>query len=1002
MSPVESNKDVGPIRSHLYNYTFAKAEAEKGKNSKIIFRIDDSNREKHTKEKAMEIYRFFNETLGFQFDVTPDNAQQEIGQSVFQSERQEVYSKYLEELFDKHVAFIDKESGLVLFDIKRFIQEYSDTLEIDDLVKGKIKFKLEENLKRGQLFFPLMRSDKSALYHLSSVVDDAAFEVTHVIRGQDKLSIAEFQEMVRVSFGFEPKKYLHTPMLLDAEGRLPKGAVKFDDFLQKGIVPQALISYMISSGYGDPEAIYPSLEEFIKNFDYKKIHRNNGKFDSKRLDYINKKLLEEVTPDIYVNSIVLYLAKNNQAALAERLKTDDALDALLVSFRREPAEAVEILKSILVPEYEEIDDEKSSLLSILCDDLEKTGGEFPSAGKLHLDKKSVYNAMRWILVGRWAFPGIDKVFNYLKAHNLIDHRISLARSLIKKKGMEQEKYNSPENYEMKGEIVDRLFSEQLLSTNEIEKKYPPRELGQGAMVTRIAPSPTGFMHIGSLYTALVSERLAHQSEGIFYLRIEDTDKKREVEGASDLIAETLSHYQLQTDEGPNITGGEQGEYGPYKQSERAGIYKAYAKLLVEKGVAYPCFCSPEEIEEIRSQQELKRVQPGYYGEWAKWRDKPNEEILQAMNDNKPYVIRFKSDGNFNNKIFFHDILKGDRELAESQQDIVLIKSDGLPTYHFAHVVDDHLMGTTHVVRGDEWLSSVPLHLQLFKAMGWTAPKYGHLSPIQKIEGESRRKLSKRKDPEASVSYYDERGYPKDAVVEYLLNLANSNFEDWRKANRGKNYQEFPLAVEKMSGSSGALFDFIKLNDISKEIISRYSAEDIYKQGILWGEKYDLKLAEIMKENPDYTKRILNIERGIGVKTRKDITKWVDIREYIVYFFDQYFHINREDIARDLSGLDIANVKTIIQSFIRSYNENDPADTWFEKIKNIAREQSYAESAKMYKKEPSKYRGNVADVAKIFRVLLTGKTQTPDLYSIMQIMGKERVIKRLSILEETPK
>ena len=309
MSPTESNKKIGPIRSHLYNYAFAKGEAEKGKDSKIIFRVDDTDKEKHTKEKAEDIFRFFTDTLGFRFDITPHNAEKEIGQSVFQSERQEIYRGYLEELFDKHVAFIDKESGLVLFDIKKFIDQYEDTLEIDDLLKGKIKFKLEENLRRGQKFFPLMRSDKSALYHLASVVDDKTFGVTHVVRGQDKLSIAEFQEMVRVSLDLEPKKYLHTPMLLDAEGKMLKGAVKFDDFIKQGIVPHALISYMISSGYGNPEEMYPSLEKFIGDFDYNKIHKNSGKFDVSKLENINDKLIRKISPEVYFDSILLYLAK---------------------------------------------------------------------------------------------------------------------------------------------------------------------------------------------------------------------------------------------------------------------------------------------------------------------------------------------------------------------------------------------------------------------------------------------------------------------------------------------------------------------------------------------------------------------------------------------------------------------------------------------------------------------------------------------------------------------
>jgi glutamyl-tRNA synthetase len=558
---------------------------------------------------------------------------------------------------------------------------------------------------------------------------------------------------------------------------------------------------------------------------------------------------------------------------------------------------------------------------------------------------------------------------------------------------------NPTNNNMeKIKIIKELFPESLPTSNEIEKRYPPRELKDGAMVTRIAPSPTGFMHIGGLYAALISERLAHQTDGVFYLRIEDTDKKREVEGASELITESLEHYGIKIDEGETTSKQEIGQYGPYKQSERAEIYKTYVKSLVEKGQAYPCFSTNEELEEMRNIQEAQSVRPGYYKQWAKWRDKSDQEVLRALEEGKKFVIRFKSDGDFNNKIFIKDVLLGDRELSENDQDIVIMKSDGLPTYHMAHIIDDHLMGTTHVIRGNEWLSSLPLHLQLFKAMDWQPPKYGHIFPIQKMEDSSKRKLSKRKDPEANVAYYDEQGYPEDAIIEYLLNLANSNFEDWRKANPNKSNQTFALTLEKLSSSSGPLFDFNKLNDISKEVVAKYSAEEVYGNVLNWAKKYDTELAKIMEENSEYTKRILDIERSDAIKVRKDIGKWSDVKKEIWYFFDQTFHLTKEDTYHNLSGIDLRDVESIIKSFIESYNENDSKDEWFEKIKNISLEHSYAESAKAFKKSPEKYKGNVADVAKIFRVLLTGRTQTPDLYSIMQVMGKDRVLKRLSVWE----
>lgn len=558
--------------------------------------------------------------------------------------------------------------------------------------------------------------------------------------------------------------------------------------------------------------------------------------------------------------------------------------------------------------------------------------------------------------------------------------------------------NDMEKSNNKKIIIERLFLEieTLPKIEEIEKRYPSRELKEGAMVTRIAPSPTGFMHIGSLYTALVSERLAHQTNGVFYLRIEDTDKKREVKGASDLVVKSLDRFNVKTDEGQTIHGNETGDYGPYKQSERSLIYKAYAKSLLEKDLAYPCFCSIEEIEEMKKEQESKKLRLGYYGNWAKWRNKTEEDILQAIKDGKEFVIRFKSSGNINKKIEFEDVVKGKMEIPENDQDIVIIKSDGLPTYHMAHVIDDHLMGTTHVIRGNEWLISTPLHLQLFEALGWKPPQYGHLAPIQKIEGSSKRKLSKRKDPEASVKYYDEQGYPENAVIEYLLNLANSDFEDWRKKNPLKNNREFNLTLKKLAGSAGPLFDFNKLNDISKDIISKLSGDEVYKYTLEWSIKNDNEFSELLTKYPEYARKILSIERdGTDEKRRrKDFAKWSDVKSDVSYFFDENFNLKKEEITTLLYGFDVNDVKAIIASFVDQYKESDPKDKWLEILRNISVRYGYAESNKSFKADPVKYKGHLADVAKIFRILLTGRAQTPDLYSIIQIMGKDRVLKRL--------
>jgi len=552
-----------------------------------------------------------------------------------------------------------------------------------------------------------------------------------------------------------------------------------------------------------------------------------------------------------------------------------------------------------------------------------------------------------------------------------------------------------ENRALPKEIIEKLFSNELPSTEDLEKRYPPRNLPESAMVTRVGPSPTGFMHIGGVYAALISERLAHQTDGVFFLRIEDTDQERKKEGTTEIIVDSLEKFGIPPDEGMTTSGEEKGNYGPYAQSERKEIYQSSIKSLVEEGKAYPCFCTSEEIEEINKKQEEEGVRPGYYGKWAKWHDASVEEVEKELEKETPFVIRFRSHGNFENKIKVHDVLKGDLELSENDQDRVLLKSStGLPTYHMAHAVDDHYMGTTHVLRGDEWLSSLPLHLQLFEALGWKPPQYGHLAPIQKLEGNSKRKISKRKDPEANAMLYEEVGYPSEAVVEYLLNLANSTFEDWRKENPDKDNHEFTLTLERLANSNGPLFDFVKLNDISKEIISRKSAAEIYDRGLAWAKQYSPKLAEEMEKDADYTKRALNIEREGVARPRKDIATWSDLHAETGYFFDPIFDEQRTERENDISSLQ--DREAAVGAFLETYNENDTRDEWFAKIKDIARNLGYAEGAKQYKLAPEQYKGQVGDIAKIFRVLLTGKTNTPDLYSIMQVMGKERVQKRLKM------
>jgi glutamyl-tRNA synthetase len=537
-------------------------------------------------------------------------------------------------------------------------------------------------------------------------------------------------------------------------------------------------------------------------------------------------------------------------------------------------------------------------------------------------------------------------------------------------------------------MVRALFPEPLPAIADIQKQYPDRILPEGAMVTRIAPSPTGSIHVGTIYTALISERLAHQTNGVFFLRIEDTDRKRELEGASSMIVDSLEQYGIMMDEGPTLSGSEKGAYGPYVQSARAIIYQAYVKHLVESGMAYPCFCSPEEIEAIRTNQEKGKTRTGYYGEWARWRNASETDIFEALKAGRQHTIRLRSNGSVKRKIAFEDILKGRREMSENDQDIVLLKSDSLPTYHLAHVIDDHLMGTTHVLRGDEWFASVGLHLQLFTMFGWKPPAYGHLAPIQKMEGSSKRKLSKRKDPEAGVAFYNQQGYPHDAVVEYLLNLANSNFEEWRKNHPNQQNKYFIVTLDKLANSNGALFDFAKLNDISKQCIAHLA--DIFDETLAWARSHNSALADLISKNKEYVRQILLIER-CGGKIRKDLAKWSDVPKEIEYFFSVHPH----EVDAALLGTDRALVQSVVSAFLASYTEGDSKEQWFAKIKEIAVMHGFAESAKAFKAEPGKYKGTIADITKILRVTLTGRAQTPDLYEILLVMGKKRIVERLS-------
>lgn len=538
------------------------------------------------------------------------------------------------------------------------------------------------------------------------------------------------------------------------------------------------------------------------------------------------------------------------------------------------------------------------------------------------------------------------------------------------------------------DLADLIFPNITKTVEDIEKMYPKREVD--GEVTRFAPSPTGFMHIGGCYQAITDYLIAKNTNGIFYLRNEDTDKAREKEDAVKIIMDILNYYNIVPDE-YEYEGDVVGKYGPYIQSERKEIYHVFIKHLIEIGRAYPCFCTPDELSLLREKQEGMKVRTGYYGRFSKCRKISIDDAYDRIKNGEKFVIRFKSKGDFENKIWYEDLAKGRLHLSENDIDDVIMKSDNmLPTYHFAHVIDDHLMHTTVVVRGEEWLPSVTKHLEMFNAFGFDAPKYIHTPLIQKKEDGKLRKISKRKDPEANMEYFKEMGYPKDAVVESLLTIINSNYEEWRGNNPDAPFTEFKFDAKKMS-SSGALYDLMKLEDISKNIISRMNKDELYEESYTWACKYDEKLKELIDKDVDYYKCIINIERE-QAKPRKDIAKYSDIYNLIYYMYDELFNPEYEW----MKITDTTEIKNIINTYINEYYDiNDDKDTWFNKIKELAENLGYAANMKDYKKNPDNYKGNVADIATVIRVSLTGKKNTPDLYEILKLFGIDRIRSRFN-------
>lgn len=539
------------------------------------------------------------------------------------------------------------------------------------------------------------------------------------------------------------------------------------------------------------------------------------------------------------------------------------------------------------------------------------------------------------------------------------------------------------------QLAQAMFPNITMTPADYEEKYPVRPLKDGARVTRIAPSPTGYLHLGTFFTSMVNRLTADASDGVFFFRLEDTDKKREVEGGADDILKGINDFGLTIDEGFVAPGRIEGDYGPYQQSCRAEIYHAYVKSLIEQNLAYPCFCTEEARQAAREQQEKEKARTGYYGKYAICRSLSPEEALARIQAGEPYVVRLRSMGSEDHRIKFDDMIKGTIEMPENDEDIVLLKSDGIPTYHFAHAIDDHLMRTTHVIRGDEWISSVPKHLQLFKTLGFKPPKYAHVSPIMVEDNGNKRKLSKRKDPQAAMHFYAQQGYPADSVLEYLLTIANSDFEDWRRANPTAPRSSFKFNLKKMS-VSGALFDLNKLNDVSKTVIARMDAETVTDMVTAWADDYAPEFAQLLKADRDYTVGIFSIDRG-NKKPRKDIAHWNEVPDYVSYFFPTMYH-NELELPENITPADAAAVLKAYQSV---YDTAQDKQEWFDTVKSICADLGFSPDVKAYKADPAAFKGHVGDVSTVIRIAITGRRNTPDLCSIMQQLGAEVVNQRLS-------
>ena len=547
------------------------------------------------------------------------------------------------------------------------------------------------------------------------------------------------------------------------------------------------------------------------------------------------------------------------------------------------------------------------------------------------------------------------------------------------------------------QLANLIFPDIKETIEDLEKRYPRRDLPIGAEVTRFAPSPTGFLHTGSLFTSLICKKVATQSGGVFYVRLEDTDTKREIQGSGEQLISQLKIFGITPDEG-YYGNEEKGSYGPYIQSKRADIYRIAIKHLISQGRAYPCFCSQAELDDIRSKQEKMKLIPGYYGQFAKCRFLTNDERAARINAGEPYVIRFKSNGNHIRKIKVTDLVHGNFEIAQNDQDIVIYKSDGLPTYHFAHCVDDHFMRTTTVIRGEEWISSLPIHVELFEAMGWQAPKYAHLPVIMKLDEKgNKRKLSKRLDSEAAVSYFLEDGYPAEALIMYLMTIANSNFEEWIFAHKFEHMEEFEFSFGKMS-LEGALFDMGKLNFFAREILAKKNKKEICDMALEYAKKYNPELLELINRDPEFFGDIMNIERE-KENPRKDYEKFGNLPELIGFFYkEKYDKIASEPLPFN-EKFDKATIKEVLSALRDGLSLDLDEQGWFASMKEIGGKHGFAANNKEYKANPETFKGAIGDVAEMLRVVLTGKKNSPNLYYVMKVLGKEECDRRINLALE---